>query len=68
MSQGRFQIYGFDWKVLKEYLLFVQKSTFCQGVSPQFWVKNDQIFKSEFFTPLCPQGSQRVVKLPEETF
>ena len=46
----------------------IQKSTFFKGVGPGFWGKNDQIFKSAFFTPLCPQGSRRVVKLPLESF
>ena len=30
------------------------KIDFLQGVSARFSVKNDQIFKSIFFTPLCP--------------
>ena len=51
---------------LKEYLYFVQKSTLLQGVSPGFFVKNDQILKSEFFTCLCPWGFRRVVKLSWE--
>ena len=28
---------------------FVQQSTFCQGLRPRFWVKNDHIFNSAFF-------------------
>ena len=52
-SQGTFSDLLISWKLLKEYLFFVQISTFCQGVSPRFWVKNDQIFKSAFITPFC---------------
>ena len=51
--RGRFQTHLFDWKLLKEYLYLVQKSTFFQGVSPGFLVKIDQIFKLAFFTCLC---------------
>ena len=51
--RGRFETHWFDWKLLKEYLYFVQKSTFFQGVSPGFLVKIDQIFKLAFFTCLC---------------
>ena len=41
---------------------------FSKGVGPGIWVKNDQIFKSAFFTCLRPQGSQRAVKLPWDSF
>ena len=51
-----------------EYLYFVQKLSFFQGVSPGFLVKNDQILMSAFFTCLCPQRSRRVVKVPCELF
>ena len=37
-------------KLLKEYLSWVEKSIFFQGVGPGFLVKNDQIWKSAFFT------------------
>ena len=37
---------------------------FPKGVSPGFWIKNDQSLKSTFFTPLCLKGSRRIVKLP----
>ena len=53
MSQGMVRTHQFDWKLLKEYLCFVQKSFF-QGVSPRFLAKNDQILKSVFFSCLCP--------------
>ena len=33
MFRGRFRTHGFDWKLLKEYLHFVQKSTFFQRVA-----------------------------------
>ena len=62
MSQGAFS----DTLIQLE-VYFVQKSTFFQGVSPWFLVKNDQILKSSFFTCLCPWGSRRLVKLPWES-
>ena len=52
--RGRFQPHWFDWKLLKEHLYFVQKSTFFQEVSPEILVKDDHIFKSAFFTCKCP--------------
>ena len=51
---GRLRTHWFDWKLLEEYLYFVQKSTFLEGVSPRFLVKNDQIWRSAKFTFLCP--------------
>ena len=45
---------AFHWEHSREYLYFEQKSTFFQGVSPCFLAKNDQIFKSAFFTCLRP--------------
>ena len=51
MSQGTFSD-RLNWKFLKEYLYFVQKSTFFQGVSPWFLAINDQIFKWVLFTCL----------------
>ena len=62
--RGHFQTHLFHWKLLKEYLYLVQKSTFFQGVSPGFLLKIDQIVKFAFCTCLCPWGSRRVVKLP----
>ena len=50
-------------RLFKEYLSWVHKSTFLQGVGPGFWVKHDHILKSAFFTPLCP-WDHGVVKLP----
>ena len=41
-------------EILTEYLYFVQKSTFSQGVSLGFLDKNDQILKTKFFKCLCP--------------
>ena len=35
-------------------LYFLKKSTFFQGVSTRFFVKNDQILKLAFFTCLRP--------------
>ena len=48
----RLRTHLFEWKLLKEYLVGVQKSTFFLVVGPQFLVKNDQILKSTFFTCL----------------
>ena len=67
MSLGTFSVTLIRLKAFKRYLYFVQKSTFLQGISPGFLAKNDQIFKSVFFTCLCPWGSRRVVKLPWES-
>ena len=40
MSQGTFLETRFDWKLLKEYLYFVQKSTFvCMEEVHGFWSK-----------------------------
>ena len=52
--RGRFRTHWFIWKLFKEYLSGVQKSTFFQGVSPGFLVKIDQILKWAFFARLCP--------------
>ena len=68
MSQGTFSDTLIRLEAFKRILYFVQKSTFFQGVSPWFLAKNDQIFKSAFFTSLCPSGSRRVEKLPWESF
>ena len=65
---GDFRTHGFDLKLLKQYLYFVQKSTFFQRVSPWFLAKNDQIFKSAFFICFCPKGSHRVKKIHWESF
>ena len=54
MSQGTFSDTLMRFEALKECLYFVQKSTFLEGVSPEFLVKNDQILKSAFLTCLCP--------------
>ena len=59
-----FRALRFDWKLLKEYLYFVQKSTFFQGVSPGFLVKNDQILESAFFTCFIPLGILACDKTP----
>ena len=36
----------------KKIFVFCPKIEFFQGISPRCWVKNDQIFKSAFFTRL----------------
>ena len=41
--RGLFKTHHFDWKLSRESLYFVQNSTFFQGVSPQFLVKNNQV-------------------------
>ena len=50
MSYGTFTDTVIRIKLLKEYLSWVEKSIFFQGVGPGFLVKNDQILKSAFFT------------------
>ena len=44
MSQGKFNDTLIRLEAFKNIYLF----------SPRFLVKNDQILKSAFFTPLCP--------------
>ena len=67
MSQGTFLETLIRLEAFKRIFVFCPKiDFFFQGVSPGFLVKNDQIFKWPFFTPLCPYGSRRVVRLSWE--
>ena len=66
--RGRFWTHWFDWKLLKEYLEFVQNLTFFKKISPWFLAKTDQFLKSAFFTCLCPWGSRRLVRLKWKSF
>ena len=43
MSQGTFSYTMIQWEALKTILVGGPKIYFFQGVSPGFWVKNDQI-------------------------
>ena len=54
--RGCFVTNWFDWKLSWEYLYFVQKSTFFQGVRPWFLAKNGRIWKSAFFTCFLSVG------------
>ena len=54
MSQRTFLDTLIRLEVLKRIFVFRQKIDFFQGVSREFLVKNNQIWKSAFFTPLCP--------------
>ena len=55
MSQGTFLETLIRLEAFKRIFVFCPKiDFFLQGVSPGFLVKNDQIFKWPFFTPLCP--------------
>ena len=50
MSHGTFSDLLFRLKAFKRIFVFRPKFDFL----PRFLVKNDQILKSAFFTPLCP--------------
>ena len=63
MSQGTFE----ETLIRLEYLYFVQNSTFFQGISPRFLVKNDQIVKSVFFHSFMSLGSLPYRKTPSGT-
>ena len=54
MSQETFSDTLIRLEALKRMFNSDQKSTFFQGVSLAFLVKNDQILKLAFFTCLCP--------------
>ena len=54
MSQGTFSDTLIGLADLKRIFVFRPKIDVFQGVSPCFLYKNDQIFKSAFFTCLCP--------------
>ena len=55
MSQGTFLETLIRLEAFKKIFVFCPKiDFFFQGVSRGFLVKNDQIFKWPFFTPLCP--------------
>ena len=54
MSQGTFSDTLIGLEALKRIFVFRPKIDFFQGVSPCFLAKTDQIFKSAFFTHLCP--------------
>ena len=67
MSQRTFLDTLIRLEAFKRIIVFRPKiDFFFSGVSPRFLVKNDKILKSAYFTPLCPQGSREVVKLPWE--
>ena len=54
MSQGTF--FGHTDSIgsfLKNICRESKNQLFFQGVSPGFWVKNDQTLKLPFLTPLC---------------
>ena len=50
MSQGTFSDLLIQLEAFKRIIVYRPKMDFF----PRFWVKNEQIFKSAFFTPLCP--------------
>ena len=54
MSQGTFTDTPILLEAFKRIFVFRPKIDFFQGVSPGFFVKNDQILESAFFTCLCP--------------
>ena len=69
MSQSTFSDTLIRLQAFKRMFDFRPKIHFLpRGISPWFFVKNDQIFKSAFLTCLFPWGSRRVVKLPCESF
>ena len=68
MSQETFSETLIPLEAFKRIFVLRPKIDFFQGVGPWFWVENDQMFKSAFFTPICPHGSRCVVKPPWESF
>ena len=54
MSQETFSDLLTRLDAFERIFVFCPKVDFLQGVSPRSWVKNEHIFKSTFFTPLCP--------------
>ena len=54
MSQMTFSDTLIRLEAFKRIFVFRPKLDFFARVSPGFLVKNDQILKLAFFTPLCP--------------
>ena len=62
MSQGTFSDLLIRLEAFKRIAVFRPEidffqepiPAFSQVVSSRFWFQNEQIFKSAFFTPLCP--------------
>ena len=54
MSQGTLGDTRIRLDAFKRIFVFRPKSTFSQGVSSGFLVKNDQILKPAFLSCLCP--------------